>query len=170
MNAAFKIRQWAVSGGVVAILLLCNVDSFAQSAPDFALPTIDQQQTLRLADLKGKVVYLDFWASWCPPCAISLPELEQLQQQYGDQGFAVVAINLDASVTDAKRFLQDKAVSYPVLVDADKATPLQYGVQGMPTAFLLDRHGQLRHVHTGFKKGDGDKIAQWIEQLLLEGG
>jgi thiol-disulfide isomerase/thioredoxin len=141
----------------------------AQPAPDFDLPQLDGDGTISLTDLKGKVVYLDFWASWCGPCAYSLPQLERLRIHFRGRGFEVIAINLDQDKRAARRFLSSKAITYPILIDPDKQTPVTYAVQGMPTAYLLDRDGNIRHVHTGFRKGDSDKISVLIEQLLNEG-
>lgn len=140
----------------------------ADLAPDFTLPRLDDQQPLTLSSLRGKVVYVDFWASWCAPCAISLPALQQLHAELQAQGFEVVAINLDESTTQAIRFLQPLQIAYPVLFDAEKATPRAYGIAGMPTAFLVDRRGALRATHTGFKPGDTQKLKQQIQQLLQE--
>ncbi len=157
-----------VSKLMIAIASLWGAMAFAQSAPDFDLPVLDQKQTLSLDDMKGKVVYLDFWASWCGPCALSMPELEKLRARFQHQGFEVIAINLDSSLEDARRFLKDKDINYPILVDRKQKTPERYGVAGMPTAFLLDRNGQLRETHTGFKKGDTEKLTRIIQQLLQE--
>lgn len=153
---------------VMAVTLFSGVTAFAQTAPDFELPRLSKSSTLRLSDLKGKVVYLDFWASWCGPCVVSLPELEKLYTRYKNQGFEVVAINLDSAQEDAQRFLQGKSISYPVLFDHQQKTPEQYGVAGMPTAYLLDHTGKLRYTHTGFKPNDGEKLSNLIQQLLKE--
>lgn len=151
-----------------AVAMLWQVTAFAQSAPDFSLLVLDSSKKISLADVKGKVVYLDFWASWCGPCALSLPELEKLRSRFRHQGFEVLAINLDDSMDDARRFLEDKQISYPILVDGQQVTPEQYGITGMPTAFLLDRNGQLREVHKGYKKGDTELLASKIKALLEE--
>ena len=155
---------------VLAVVFLWEAAAWAQPAPEFELPVLDQSRTLSLADLKGKVVYLDFWASWCAPCALSLPELEKLRARFKNEGFEVIAVNLDRSLADARRFLSDKDINYPILVDRQQLTPERYGVAGMPTAFLLDRKGQLRQTHTGFKKGDTDKLARMIQELLENEG
>ncbi|RLT94454.1 MAG: TlpA family protein disulfide reductase [Ketobacter sp.] len=154
----------------LAVVFLWKATAFAQPIPNFDLPLLDRAGTLSLADVKGKVVYLDFWASWCGPCAVSLPELEKLRRRFHPQGFEVVAINLDNSQEDARRFLRDKQISYPILFDRQQRTPEQFGVAGMPTAFLLDRQGRLRETHTGFKPGDTEKLTKMIQQLLQEEG
>ena len=153
---------------VIAVLLLRVTPTFAEPAPEFSLPILDQEESIKLSDMKGKVVYLDFWASWCGPCAVSLPELEKIRSRFHSQGFEVIAVNLDQSLDDARRFLKDKKITYPILIDQMQITPERYGVAGMPTAFLIDRDGQVRETHTGFKESDVDKITKLIRHLLEE--
>lgn len=155
---------------IAALLLLaCSLGATgAEQAPDFILPRLDNQQSLSLSSLRGKVVYVDFWASWCAPCAVSLPALQQLHDELNPQGFEVVAINLDEHPSHATQFLASRDITYAVVFDADKTTPQRYRVAGMPTAFLVDRQGMLRATHTGFKSGDQQKLKQQIQQLLQE--
>lgn len=151
------------------LLLACSLGATgAEPAPDFILPRLDNQQSLSLSSLRGKVVYVDFWASWCAPCAISLPALQQLHDELNPQGFEVVAINLDELPSQATQFLASLDITYPVLFDANKTTPQRYHLAGMPTAFLVDRQGKLRATHTGFKTSDQQKLKQQIQQLLQE--
>ena len=138
-----------------------------EKAPAFELPTLPEGATpLRLADFKGKVVYVDFWASWCGPCRISFPVLESLRTEFNEQGFEVVAINVDEFEEDALGFLEDLPVSYPVVADPEGNTPQLYGILGMPTGFLVDRDGVVRRVHQGFRKSDSKKIRAEILELL----
>lgn len=140
----------------------------ANMAPDFSLPRIDGSDQISLSSLRGKVVYVDFWASWCAPCALSLPALQQLHAEFKADGFEVLAINLDETPAQANQFLQTFEIQYPVLFDANKTTPTRYALSGMPTAYLVDRNGVLRAVHKGFKAGDAHKLKQQIQQLLQE--
>jgi thiol-disulfide isomerase/thioredoxin len=160
------VMQLALAVWLVPIVFITTVQ--AQAVPEFRLPVLGSQGSLGLADFKGKVLYVDFWASWCLPCAESIPAMEKIRNQLHSQGFEVIAINLDESVDDAKRFLLSKPVSYPVLLDRKQKTPAQFGIQGMPTAYLLDRQGQVRLTHVGFRKGDGEKLKIEIEKLLQE--
>ena len=105
--------------------------------------------------LRGHVSYIDFWASWCGPCRVSLPALNSLYQEYKSQGFRVVAINEDQYRDDAVNFLKERPLYYPVIFDAEQKLPEVFGVKGMPTAFLLDRQGRVHHIHEGFRPGDG---------------
>ncbi len=148
-----------------------------QVAPAIDLPILvaDPQSTpgtptaqVSLAELRGKVVYLDFWASWCGPCHMSFPQLEQLRLELGPRGFEVLAINVDEFEADALTFLNEIPVSYLVVRDAEGVTPRTYGILGMPTAYLIDREGVVRLVHQGFRRGDGEKLRAEITTLLGE--
>jgi|TARA_Y100000310_G_C20684235_1_gene817974 thiol-disulfide isomerase/thioredoxin len=137
------------------------------SAPQFELPALDSSASISLSDFRGKVVYLDFWASWCGPCRLSLPLLDELRQELGDQGFEVVAVDVDEQPEDGRLFLQKYPVSYPVASDPTGLYAGEYELVGMPSSFLIDRRGVVRAVHQGFKKADMEKIRLQV-QLLLE--
>ncbi|MEX2335437.1 MAG: TlpA disulfide reductase family protein, partial [Pseudohongiella sp.] len=125
---------------------------------------------IQLSDLQGKVVYVDFWASWCLPCLRSLPQVNGLYEQYRDQGFEVVAITIDDPVADATEFLDDLEVplAYAVVLDATADVMDQYRVVGMPTSFLIDRDGVVRKVHKGFREGDTELLEASLVPLLAE--
>ena len=117
--------------------------------------------------MKGKVIFVDFWASWCTPCLKSLPEFEQLQTTFSGRGDVVVlAINLDENPNDATKFVKDLDVSYKILADKDGSIPESFGVSTMPSSFIIDKQGVIRYVHKGYKTGDVSKIKTEIEQLL----
>lgn len=162
------MRVGNVNPVISLLLLLITGIVRADTAPDFTLPRLDNQQPVSLSSLRGQVVYVDFWASWCAPCAHSLPALQTLHNELQEQGFEVIAINLDESPQQARRFLQPLALTYPVLFDAQKNTPQAYNISGMPTAFLVDRNGHIRSRHTGFRSGDETRLKQQIQQLLQE--
>ncbi len=135
-------------------------------APDFALPALDGKGTVSLAQHRGKVVYLDFWASWCAPCLKAVPEIETMRKELGNAGFAVVAVNLDQTPKKALRFLEKNPVGYPSASDPKGRLPKQYGVDTMPTSYVIDGEGVIRHVHRGFQRGDGAKLRAEIRKLL----
>ena len=139
-------------------------------APDVVLPLLvdDGSASQSLAALRGKVVYLEFWASWCGPCRVSFPQLEQLRAELGPRGFEVLAVNVDEVEADARRFLQQVPVSYPVVRDASGATPAAYGILGMPTGYLIDRDGLVRLVHQGYRRSDGEALRAQVLELLGE--
>jgi len=152
--------------------------SVGDAAPKVELPLLSAQEingdslsagtSFGLDDLRGKVVYLDFWASWCGPCRMSFPRLEQLRQELGPRGFEVLAINVDEFEVDALNFLSEIPVTYPALYDGGGTAAQQYGILGMPTAYLIGREGQVRFLHQGFRKNDEVQLRSKIIKLLGE--
>lgn len=140
-------------------------------APDFTLPGVrENEAAVTLKELRGDIVYVDFWASWCAPCLRSLPEVNTLYERYKDQGFSVVAITIDDPVEDALDFLLDleTPLAYNVVLDQTAEVMDQYAVVGMPTSFLIDREGVVRMVHKGFRDGDTELLEQKLTDLLAE--
>ncbi len=135
-------------------------------APMFSLPALQGGEAVSLEQFRGKVVYLDFWASWCGPCRQSLPMLDALRAEIGNDRFEVVAINLDEKPEQGLAFLAQFPVRYPVLFDAPKQTPRDYQLQGMPSAFLIDAQGYIRLAHTGFKPADIEPLRAAVLQLI----
>ncbi len=138
----------------------------AQQAPDFTLT--DATLGNRLSDLKGKVVYLDFWASWCKPCRHSFVWMNQLQQEYGDQGLVVLAINLDAETEQANAFLASHPAQFHIQFDPQGRIAERYQLLGMPSSYLIDTDGNLRHIHQGFFTDKQPLYHQQIKTLLGE--
>lgn len=133
--------------------------------PELVLP--DGQgapQSLRAA--RGKVVYLDFWASWCAPCKQSFPWMDSLHQRYGPQGLVILAVNLDQERDAAERFLTKTPVSFTRLYDPKGETARLFGVSAMPHSFLIDRGGQVRAVHRGFRPSDAEALEADIRKAL----
>ncbi|MGH0030928.1 MAG: TlpA family protein disulfide reductase [Myxococcota bacterium] len=155
-----------------ALLLLLAVPAAAGAvevgdpAPDFRAPALDGVKPLSLADYRGKVVYLDFWASWCAPCAVALPIVDSFRDEFGSEEFAVLAVNVDGDPAKARTFLKRRPVGYPSVSDPDGALPEQFGVETMPTSFLIDQKGVIRMVHRGFKKSDADELRAQIRKLV----
>ena len=143
--------------------------ALGDTAPDVELTKLPNDgSTISLKSLRGEVVYLDFWASWCGPCRLSFPQLEAMRTELKSQGFEVFAINVDEFAEDALGFLQELPVSYPVVHDATGATPSKWGILGMPTGFLIDRKGIVRKIHTGYRKSDGAALRVEVLKLLKE--
>jgi peroxiredoxin len=113
-----------------------------QTAPDFTLPSIDGQQ-FSLQQYRGKVVFLNFWATWCIPCREEMPALEQLHRKYQSEGLAVLAIDLKESAEQVKAFFQKHTLSFPSFIDHNGSVFRDYLVAGMPTTYLIGRDGQL---------------------------
>jgi thiol-disulfide isomerase/thioredoxin len=141
--------------------------STAKPAPDMAVRRADGA-AVRLADYKGKVVLIDFWASWCPPCKTSFPALDAIYREYQEQGLAVLAVNVDEKRRDAQVFLDVHPHRMTVLFDPKGASPTAFGVKGMPTSFLIDRTGNIRFTHMGYSGNIDGSYRQEIRQLLSE--
>ncbi len=136
-------------------------DDAAQAAPAFTLASRAGGQ-VSLADLKGQVVMINFWASWCGPCRQEFPALDQIYAKYKPMGFTLVAINVESEKADAEKFLASTPASFPILFDPDNVVSGKYGVSAMPTTVLVDRQGRVRWVHRAYKPGDE---AAYIEQI-----
>ena len=136
-------------------------------APDFSAPGLSGG-TVSLSAYRGKVVYLDFWASWCGPCAQALPAIESLRKEFAPGDFQVIAVNLDRNPALAKKFLSKRPVGYPSATDPKGALPAQFGVDSMPTSFLIDRSGVVRHVQRGFRESDLAPLREQIQKLVAD--
>jgi len=161
-------RHAALAGA--GLLFFCTSPARAldpgDSAPRFSAPALDGRSTVDLSDLRGKVVLLDFWASWCPPCLTSLPKLEKLRTEISDGDFRVVAVNVDQEPGNALRFLANNPIGYPSATDPEGLIPERFGLDTMPTSYLIDREGVIRYVHKGFQRGDEKTLRDRIESLL----
>lgn len=123
-----------------------------------------------LSSFKGKVVLVDFWASWCGPCKVSFPIIDGLYRDLAPRGFQVLAVNVDEKRRDADRFLAGRAHDMLVLFDPEGKGPAAFGVAGMPTSYLLGRDLRVRFVHEGYTGKTVDSYRREIEQLLSESG
>ncbi len=137
-------------------------------AIDFTLKTFDGQ-TVSLSQYRGKVVLLDFWASWCGPCKEEMPFLSILQKSYGKAGLVVLAVNIDKERKNALKFMDHNAVQLTPLWDAKMEVVSSYDIAKMPTTFIIDRHGVIRFMHLGFKAEQFSEYKRQIEKLLQEG-
>jgi cytochrome c biogenesis protein CcmG, thiol:disulfide interchange protein DsbE len=162
MRLVLASLVFAASGAAAAL-------EVSAPAPDLALQRLDEPaQSLALASLKGSVVYVDFWASWCVPCRVSMPALDAMYRRNRSRGFAVVGVNKDVSSADAQRFLKRVGVSFPLVQDAQDAAARAFDVKAMPSGYLLDRKGIVRNVHRGFTDATAAALQREIETLLQE--
>ena len=135
------------------------------AAPEIALKTLSGEP-IKLSSLKGKVVLVDFWASWCAPCRESMPFLEKLSKSYKDQGLVVLGVNIDNDIDAARKFLKEMPVSFQVVNDAQKAVAKAYAPPTMPSSYIIDKRGVVHVVHAGFRRADAAKIEAEIKSLL----
>jgi thiol-disulfide isomerase/thioredoxin len=136
-----------------------------EGAPAFSLAT-SRGDTVTLDKLRGQVVYVDFWASWCGPCKRSFPWMNELAQRYGDKGFTIVAVNVDKKREDAERFLAQVPAQFTVVYDAAGATPAAYAAKAMPSSYLIDRSGKVVMIEQGFRDEQKAAVETRIRDLL----
>jgi thiol-disulfide isomerase/thioredoxin len=141
--------------------------AIGEPAPDFEVaPLQEGGDPLKLSDYWGKVVYLDFWASWCLPCRYSIPMLNDLHRDLADKDLVIVAVNVGEDPKDGLRFLKRYPVGYPTASDPEGELAKAYGVVIMPTSYLIDRKGILRGRHNGFRREESEKLRAAVAALV----
>lgn len=136
-------------------------------APDFTLKS-NSGENLRLAEQRGKVVMLNFWASWCGPCRKEMPLLDEMYQRYNKAGFTLYGVNVEQNTSDAEKLLRELGTSFPILWDPESKVSKLYKVNAMPTTIMIDKEGKIRYVNRGYKPGDEDKYREQIRELIRE--
>ncbi len=121
-----------------------------------------------LEEYKGKVVYVDFWASWCAPCLASFPWLNHIHEKYKSKNFAVVGVNLDKKREKADDFLVEKPARFPLIFDPEGVLPKKYQVEGMPYSVIIDEAGKVVHRHSGFESAKTAEYEKAIEEVLTK--
>ncbi|AKF06339.1 TlpA family protein disulfide reductase [Sandaracinus amylolyticus] len=134
-------------------------------APELGMRDLQGNQ-VTIASLRGRVVVVDFWASWCEPCADSMPVYQRLYNQYRERGLTIIGISQDQRVDNARQFASRHRLSFPVVFDEGHAIANRYRPARMPTSFVIDRGGIVRHVHAGYRSGDADRLEREIVALL----
>jgi thiol-disulfide isomerase/thioredoxin len=157
----------------LALAMFCiNPLVFAVEAggamPTCKLSPIGESQSSDLSQYKGQVLYVDFWASWCGPCAKSFPFLNEMYEQLKGQGLQIVGVNLDENPDEAKAFLAKYPASFTVVADVSKQCAKDFGVKAMPSSYIIDRKGVVHHVHLGFRPGEAKELRVMVEKLLSE--
>ena len=135
-------------------------------AREFAAKSPDGKATVKLADYRGKVVFLNFWATWCPPCLEEMPAMQRVYERYRDRGLVVVAVAVDSDPAGVEAFVKQGRFSFPVGRDADRAIAEQYKVVHLPSSFLVDRNGQLAALAIGPREWDTKPSYAVLESLL----
>lgn len=139
----------------------------AKLAPAFSLPGVNSSQ-VNLADYRGKVVLVDFWASWCTPCIRSFPWMDEMVEKYGEQGFEIIAINMDQEAILAEKFLQRYPNKLTIAFDPQGSVAEQYEIMGLPNSFILNKQGEIVYKHVGFRLAELEKYEAEILSLLSE--
>jgi peroxiredoxin len=137
-----------------------------QKAPDFRAARLEGPGALGLSDYHGKVVYLDFWASWCGPCLKAVPALETLRSEFPSSKFQILAVNVDKKTKKALEFLAKQRIGYPSVSNPKGDIPEKFGLEAMPSSYLIDENGVVRYVHKGFRDGDLEVIRKEVRRIM----
>jgi thiol-disulfide isomerase/thioredoxin len=151
---------------LVVLLIAASLPAIADPAPRFSLPT--SHGSVSLDSLRGYVVYVDFWASWCDPCRKSFPWMNELQHKFADQGLKIVAVNLDTKQESLDKFLAKYPVNFTIAFDPGGDVAKLYQVKGMPSSYLIDRQGNLVSSHIGFLEKDTKLLEEHVAEVLKQ--
>jgi peroxiredoxin len=165
------LRKWQAAA-LAAVLVLAlpfaaNAAELGKPAPDFTLKSL-KGSNLKLSEMAGNVVLINFWASWCGPCREEMPLLNDLHNKYEALGFTVLGVNVEEDLNGALGFLGNTPVDFPVLLDSTNQVSKQYQVIAMPTTVMVDRDGNMRYLHKGYKSGDEAKYRDMVKKLVRE--
>lgn len=141
-----------------------NYEEKEKKAPDFTLDVINSTDSISLSKLRGTVVLLDFWATWCPPCKKSLPYLSKLEGKY--KNLKVIAVNIDDDRESALNFIKENNLNLTAVYDADKTVVSAYDIPEMPTAYLIDQYGKIKYTHSGYTEESIKKLEFAIRGLV----
>ncbi len=159
---------------VASLLVALILATVPGRATDMAAPAAAFELPARaggkvsLASLKGQVVLINFWATWCGPCRKEMPLLEQIQKKYAPLGFTMLGVNVEEDTRLMDTFLKDVPVTFPILLDPANGVSKLYDVSAMPSTVIVDRKGQVRYIHQGYQPGDEGKYQDVIRQLIRE--
>jgi peroxiredoxin len=157
----------ALFGSVVASRSARAAVAPATPAPDFTLRSAEGGN-LRLAEQRGRVVLVNFWATWCGPCKVEMPHLSRLYEKYRSAGFVLLGINIDEDPKQAVALATRMGLKFPVLLDTDKAVSRRYALDSMPATVIVDRDGKVRHVHRGYRDGMERTYDEQVRALVKE--
>ncbi len=166
------MKKTALIVTVIAGFLAVNAWSakttlLQQPAPDFTLKSLEGPN-IKLSELRGDVVLINFWASWCGPCRQEMPLLEELSSKYEPMGFTMLGVNVEEDSSAAKSMLAELGVSFPILFDSENTVSESYEVIAMPTTVVVDRDGKVQFVHHGYKPGDEGKYQDAIRRAIRQ--
>ena len=153
---------------LVGLNNLCYAVEAGNAMPSCKVTSLDKSINKDIQKYKGKVVYVDFWASWCGPCAHSFPFLNELHQKLRHKGLQIIAINMDENTDDAMGFLEKTPANFEVVSDSTAQCAKDFDVKAMPSSFLVDRQGIVHKVHFGFRQEDTQELFQLVEKLLAQ--
>jgi thiol-disulfide isomerase/thioredoxin len=157
-------------GLILLLLIIFNAAGLSQEkAPDFSGKTLNGKE-IKLSDYQGKVVLIDFWASWCPPCREEMPELIKFYKSHNNNDFELIAVNIDEKSSNMEQFLGKlfPEPQFPIIVDDHQQIPPLFNIEAMPTTIFIDKKGDIRFRHDGFKEDYVNDFNNELSQLLKE--
>lgn len=155
-----------VAAGLALALGAASASALDKGVPAPQFELVGKDGVVQLAKYQGKLVYVDFWASWCGPCRQSFPWMNEMQARYGAQGLQVIGVNLDAKSEDARKFLAEIPARFPIAFDPAGATPRAYGIKGMPSSVVVGPDGKVLYLHAGFRHADRAELESVIKNAL----
>lgn len=144
-----------------------SAKAISGEAPNFTLKS-NSGKNIKLSELRGQVVLLNFWASWCGPCRQEMPELDKLYSKYNKLGFTILGVNVEEDATDALKIIKDDKIRFPILFDSENSVSKLYNVVAMPTTVVVGRDGNMRYLHRAYKPGDINIYKKWVKELIRE--
>ena len=152
---------------ICASISLANAATISGPAADFTLKSLNGKN-LKLSEMRGNVVLVNFWASWCGPCRLEMPLLNDLHNKYAPLGFTVIGVNVEEKTENARSFIKNYPVDFPILLDSQNKVSKLYNVVAMPTTVVVDRDGNMRFLHQGYKSGDEVAYRNMVKKLIRE--
>ncbi|MDP2562861.1 TlpA disulfide reductase family protein [Psychrobium sp. 1_MG-2023] len=163
----FKIVTQLMAALMVLMVSAANASEEKTMAQDFTLKSLSGEN-LRLQEMRGDVILVNFWATWCGPCRKEMPYLDELHQEFADLGFSVLGVNVEQDSNLATDFINELEVSFPVLFDNKQQVSELYKVDAMPMTVMIDRNGYQRVLHRGYVDGDEEIYRKIIKELIRE--
>ena len=161
------LKRCAIASVIVATTAFATSSDTTGPAPAFTLAGLTGQQS-GLNQYKGQVVMVNFWATWCGPCQQEMPLLDQMYKKFKPAGFTLIGVNVDKEAPAVRELMARKPVSFPVLLDPANQVSKAYHVNEMPSSVLIDRKGEIRYIHRGYRPGDENEYQDRIRQLIRE--
>jgi len=166
-NHTLLLKPFYLALSLILVSLNSHSANIGQLAPDFTLAS-SLNNNIRLAEQRGQVIMINFWATWCNPCRVEIPQLQKLYKQYKDIGFTVLGISIDKNKHKAALLARKLKASFPVLFDNAQSISKLYSIKTMPFTLLIDRDGKIRYIFKGYKPGYEQKYEKAIRLLLKE--
>ncbi|MDP9084404.1 MAG: TlpA family protein disulfide reductase [Pseudomonadota bacterium] len=161
------LKRWSMAAIIVTSSALAAGGDQGGPAPAFTLTALTGQQSA-LSQYKGQVILVNFWATWCGPCQQEMPLLDQMYKKYKPAGFTLIGVSVDKEAAVVQELMARKPVSFPVLLDPANQVSRAYHVDEMPSSVIIDRKGEIRYIHRGYKPGDENEYQDRIRQLIRE--